>query len=268
MGNFTFADLIFEIKDKIVDFFDFIKEKIVDFIKFIAGKVDNFYDKVFKGVKNAKSTVNKKSKEVKEVTSDVTNQSGSLFDRITTLKNKIIHKLGFDKYKKEYTKYQIGEDNFVKNDEIENEKYKLFVDIVEALKLNTKDDPNQIEVLANYVSGRIEPEYIKNTYNMAMLADDVVKSKSDTDIQLENGLIINIEYNGKNNVRMYINGLQETNCIKIGRTLKPEERMSGLDDLIARSSVRLPGEPEPKSPMEILMALMGGANPGGNAGNN
>ena len=149
----------------------------------------------------------------------------------------------------------------------EDEKYKLFVGMVNALNLTTKTDPNQIEVLANYVSGRLLPEHIKSTYAIAMLADNSVKTKMDADYQLENGLTLNIEYNGKNNVKMFLNGMQETNCIKVGRTLRPEAKVSGLDEVIKQSSVRLPGEVVPKSPMEILMQLMAGANPGGNSAN-
>ena len=270
MGDKTFADIIFGIKDAIVDFFELVKEKITNIFEKISNKVDDTTYKVLNNFQKVQNKTYKSQQKIKDSvganSSKLSSSSNNIFDKLDEFKKKIISKLGFDKYKKQYVKYQIGEDNFVPEVDPEDEKYKLFVGMVDSLNLNTKTDPNQIEVLSNYVTGKINPAYIKNTYSLAMMADDVIKTGIDAEVQLENGFYVSIENNGKNNVRMFINGMQETNCIKLGRTLSPEIKVSGLDEVIAKSSISLPGEEVAKSPLEVLTTFMQCASPGRNDG--
>ncbi len=248
----TVADYIFGAKDtveknvkKVVDKCD---ETVTKTINKTNKYTEKLQDKYEENSKKAQKQFDKGFKSASKMTN-------TAFNKANNIKDNMLAKLGFDKYKKEYTYGTIGENNFETSKTV-NEEERLFKDLSTHLKLDKNLDPNKLEVLEKYVKKEIPEGYIKNTYNIASIADNVIRTREDIDLQLKKDIILSIEYDKLNQITMFLNGNKKTNCIEVGMLLDPEEKSPGIDDVITKNSVRLEGEAVPKSPMEILQEMM------------
>lgn len=248
----TVADIIFGAKNsversakKVIDKCDETITKTVNKTTKYTDKLQNSYEENVKKVQKQFDSGVKSAKQT----------SNNTLSKMSNVKDAFLTKLGFDKYKKEYKYGKIGENNF-ESPNVVDEKEKLINDLKEHLKLNPQTTPHQSAILEKFIRGEILSIYIKNTYKIAMIADNVLKTKEDIDLQLKKDTILSIEYDKLNKVNMFLNAEKETNCIEVGQLLGPEEKSPGIEEIIEKNSVPLEGEEIPKSPMEILQEMM------------